>query len=414
MAVSCSAPKYASAQSDDGYYDNQPQPSVQDNQFDDQGASVDEQQDVDFNAFYDALSPYGTWENDPEYGEVWSSNDPSFVPYYTNGNWAYSDAGWAWVSDYSWGWAPFHYGRWAFRGHWIWVPGYEWAPAWVSWRTGDDYYGWAPLGPGISVGIGVGFGGYIAADRWNFCPRTYITSGHFNRYCIDRSRNITIIRNTTVINQVNVYHNTRYVAGPDRRDVERYTHTRINAMPIRNERRPGATVVHRGGIQMYRPNVRPGNGNRQQQHYNVPNQRHDFNQPGQNRPQGQQQRFSRPQQNNQPGQNQPPVNNTQQRRSIHNSDRQQNGFNRNNNNRLTVPDRTMAYSNNRQQQYRPQVQQQHISQQRQQYQPRFQQQNRQPQFNRPQSRDFSRQQSQQSRSRVNNNSGDRQRGGRRG
>lgn len=30
---------------------------------------------------------------------------------------------------------------------WVWVPGVEWAPAWVSWRVGGGYIGWAPLPP---------------------------------------------------------------------------------------------------------------------------------------------------------------------------------------------------------------------------------------------------------------------------
>ncbi|HVX51840.1 MAG TPA: DUF6600 domain-containing protein [Chitinophagaceae bacterium] len=357
LALSCSTPKYASAQSSDDYYYNQPDPSMQDNQFDDQGADVDEQQDVDFNAFYNALSPYGTWENDPEYGQVWVSNQPGFVPYYTDGNWAYSDAGWVWVSNYSWGWAPFHYGRWAFRGHWLWVPGYEWAPAWVSWRTGGDYYGWAPLAPGISIGVNIGFGGYMPADRWNFCPRAYITSGHFNQYCIDRSRNVTVIHNTTIINRVNMYHNARFVAGPDRRDVERYTRTRVTAMPIHNVRTPGTTVINRGSIQMYRPAVRPAGNLRQTvQHTDVNrpgsynNNRSNINHNNQ-QPVQQQPRY-------QPGQNRPgnvqpqrPVNqrpaNQQQpaRQAVHNTNRQQNGFQRGNTPVNIVPNRQVTFRN---------------------------------------------------------------------
>ncbi len=69
------------------------------------------------------------------------------------------------MSDYSWGWAPFHYGRWAYTGGygWGWIPGRTYSGAWVTWRTGGagyGYVGWAPLGPtwGWRNGAAVGFG----------------------------------------------------------------------------------------------------------------------------------------------------------------------------------------------------------------------------------------------------------------
>jgi hypothetical protein len=77
-----------------------------------------------------------------------------FTPYYTGGHWTLTEFGWTWVSDFSWGWAPFHYGRWiAVSGYgWCWVPGTIWGPAWVAWRAGDGYVGWAALPPrGVSV-----------------------------------------------------------------------------------------------------------------------------------------------------------------------------------------------------------------------------------------------------------------------
>jgi hypothetical protein len=113
-------------------------------------------EEVSYQSFYDQLSPYGNWINYPGYGYVWSPNaGPDFQPYATNGNWIYTNAVWTWASNYNWGWAPFHYGRWFYENGygWMWVPGNEWAPAWVSWRGGGDYYGWAPLGPGVSVNM---------------------------------------------------------------------------------------------------------------------------------------------------------------------------------------------------------------------------------------------------------------------
>jgi len=54
-----------------------------------------------------------------------------FAPYASGGHFVMSDYGWTWASDYDWGWAPFHYGRWlVVGGHgWCWLPGTVWGPA---------------------------------------------------------------------------------------------------------------------------------------------------------------------------------------------------------------------------------------------------------------------------------------------
>jgi hypothetical protein len=119
--------------------------------------------------FHTALDPYGNWAEDSSYGTVWVPSQSvvgsDFSPYVSAGHWVY-DTDYTWVSDYGWGWAPFHYGRWVWIGGrgWSWVPGRVYSGAWVSWRTGYDnwgYVGWAPLPPtwcwrgGIAVGIGV-------------------------------------------------------------------------------------------------------------------------------------------------------------------------------------------------------------------------------------------------------------------
>src|SRR5580693_6871383 len=104
---------------------------------------------VSFQVFYDQLSPYGSWISYPEYGYVWvPTGVPSgFRPYSTGGHWVYTPDGWTWVSDYSWGWAPFHYGNWFYDQNygWMWLPDYDWAPAWVTWGEYGDNYCWAPI-----------------------------------------------------------------------------------------------------------------------------------------------------------------------------------------------------------------------------------------------------------------------------
>jgi hypothetical protein len=104
--------------------------------------------------FEGSLAPYGQWLVLAPYGRVWRpvGVSPGWRPY-LHGYWAWTDDGWFWASDEPWGWATYHYGRWAFDPSlgWVWVPGYEWAPAWVVWRSGGGYVGWAPLLPGIEV-----------------------------------------------------------------------------------------------------------------------------------------------------------------------------------------------------------------------------------------------------------------------
>ena len=216
-----------------------------------------QQVNVNLSVFQNSLSPYGRWVNRGNYGQVWVSNTPGFVPYQTGGHWAYTDYGWTWVSDYDWGWAPFHYGRWAYEPGigWYWVPGYDWAPAWVAWRNNNSYYGWAPLSPGLSISVGTGYGNQIPYDRWVFAPHQYINSPYVSRYYVSRAQNVTIIRNTTVINNVNVRNNVNYVSGPRREDVERINHAKIQTYTVANSARPGRTVINNNTVNVYRPVV---------------------------------------------------------------------------------------------------------------------------------------------------------------
>ena len=52
------------------------------------------------------------------------------------------------------------------------------------------------------------------------------------------SHNVTIIRNTTIINNTTVYNNRRFVAGPNRTEVENYTGRRIKPVRIVNSSKP--------------------------------------------------------------------------------------------------------------------------------------------------------------------------------
>ena len=113
---------------------------------------------VSFGVFYSSMSPYGEWIAIDHDVYAWHPLDvgPDWRPY-TVGRWVWTDDGWYWFSDEPWGWAAYHYGRWYYDDFygWVWIPGYEWAPAWVEWRYGEDYVGWAPLSPYAVFSINV-------------------------------------------------------------------------------------------------------------------------------------------------------------------------------------------------------------------------------------------------------------------
>ncbi len=102
-------------------------------------------------AEFDApLAAHGTWVEVGSYGRCWRPGHVivGWRPYCA-GEWVWTDCGWYWASDEPWAWACYHYGSWVYDPGfgWVWVPGVEWAPAWVSWRVGGGYIGWAPLPP---------------------------------------------------------------------------------------------------------------------------------------------------------------------------------------------------------------------------------------------------------------------------
>ncbi|USQ14848.1 hypothetical protein J2N86_05980 [Legionella lytica] len=106
---------------------------------------------------YQDLESSGSWQIDDNYGNIWiPENVGSDWAPYRDGQWIWLNQwGWTWVDNQPWGFAPFHYGRWAFiDDRWAWVPGPVdvealYAPALVVFiETGNDNISWFPLGPG--------------------------------------------------------------------------------------------------------------------------------------------------------------------------------------------------------------------------------------------------------------------------
>lgn len=210
-----------------------------------------------YQTFYDELSPYGQWVNDPDYGYVWVPDaGDDFRPYYSNGYWVNTEYGNTWYSNYAWGWAPFHYGRWTYSPYygWMWIPGNVWGPAWVSWRSGGGCYGWAPLGPGISVSVAIG--GYSVPDYWwVFTPQQYILNPRFQQYTYGPRYNPRYVQQTTIINNTYVYNHNTYISGPRRNDMERAIGRNIPPVAINNTSRPERSQMRGNSLNMYRPAI---------------------------------------------------------------------------------------------------------------------------------------------------------------
>ncbi len=254
-----------SGSSDDGSYASDQRGYSQD---DDEDGYEDGQDAPDVAYFYDELEDEGTWENDPEYGQVWSPRnvDADWRPY-TRGTWANTEEhGWYWVSDEPFGWATYHYGRWHLseRRGWVWVPGTRWGPAWVAWRSNDENIGWAPLPPearwdhgqGLRVDATIYESPRFSA-YWSFVEPRYITTPRIYTYCAPRTRVTTII--TTTRPQTNyVFINRRIVnRGVSVTTIERVTRTRVTTVRVNQSDNRSYRTVRRetNVINVYRPKL---------------------------------------------------------------------------------------------------------------------------------------------------------------
>ena len=233
------------------------------------------------NIFYQQLQPYGTWMQVADYGWCWQPSvvisSPGWRPYADRGRWLYTNHGWYWQSDYAWGWAPFHYGRWVqhARSGWLWVPDNVWGPAWVVWRSSATHCGWAPLPPGavFVAGSGLHFGGARVSVSSDFgLPRHHYTFVPFNRFC-DRNPYYyalapTVVQNvysqTTVINNIQITNNVVVNDGVPASQIAALTRTEIRKVAVREAAPQESNVsrldrLERAGndLVIYRPVLNP-------------------------------------------------------------------------------------------------------------------------------------------------------------
>lgn len=153
---------------------------------------------------YEDLDQYGSWHSDPDYGNYWSPNGVAadWQPY-REGHWCWvAPWGWTWVDNEPWGFAPFHYGRWAIiGGSWGWVPGPVavapvYAPALVGFVGGGGF------GVAVSFGGGAGVGWFPLGPRDVYVPAYRVSPRYVQEINVSNTR---IINRTTVVNVYNNY-----------------------------------------------------------------------------------------------------------------------------------------------------------------------------------------------------------------
>jgi hypothetical protein len=222
-----------------------------------------------FDIFYGSLSPHGEWIYVDRDVYAWRPLQvhTGWRPY-LYGQWAWTDHGWYWVSEEPWAWAVYHYGRWYCDDYygWIWIPGYEWAPAWVEWRIGGAYVGWAPLGPyavfSLNFGIYYSHHWVTPYHYWSFVPCHAVTNYSVDRYVYRTRENVRLIGRTRGAGSVRSERGRIASRGPSRSYIEErgnihVGHTRlvdVDEITSRGAVRTG----ERETVEVFRPTIREG------------------------------------------------------------------------------------------------------------------------------------------------------------
>jgi hypothetical protein len=139
---------------------------------------------------------------------------------------------------------------------WLWVPGYNWSPAWVTWGTVDNYYAWAPLMPEVNA----------ATEYSSWRPHSFYWNVASRDHIYDRNISTVIERPETVVNVVNRItivnnftttrsNNLHYSRGPEINDVQQFTKEKITPVSFK-EVNKSEQVSHNGDVvNVYRPAV---------------------------------------------------------------------------------------------------------------------------------------------------------------
>lgn len=166
------------------------------------------------------LDKHGEWTETAKFGRVWRPHVVNNWRPFLYGEWQFVDDGWYWDSYEPFGWLVYHYGNWYYIDGtgWVWIPGYDYSPAQVSWYDFDDYIAWAPLPPA----------GYFLPEPWDIGPVFYwnvVFVRDFHSHEIDRHCLTTRVQRPKEINRI-----ARVAPSPER--IETATHNKVEKLKV--------------------------------------------------------------------------------------------------------------------------------------------------------------------------------------
>ncbi|MDD5361460.1 MAG: hypothetical protein PHN88_04965 [Ignavibacteria bacterium] len=174
--------------------------------------------------------------DDNQVVNVWRPNDVdiNWAPYDNNGYWLFTDAGWVWISNYSWGWSCYHYGRWWYYPlyGWVWIPGRTWAANWCYWREYGNYYGWYPYGPRIWWRDHHGYRHHNNHIRTNHTRWVFVNKkdfgGKITKNNVVKKKDLKeIVQNSVRVNQISLNEKGNKYIGPEVSNVSLLTGKKI-------------------------------------------------------------------------------------------------------------------------------------------------------------------------------------------
>jgi hypothetical protein len=157
--------------------------------------------------------------------------------------------------------------RWVLRPAfgWVWVPGTVWAPAWVAWRWGDGWAGWAALPPDAEwrLGIGLSLDGPLlrlgtSPEPWCFVPARDLLEPHVRHRLLPQRRSASLLASTRDATRYESAGGRPAVRGPDPEAVEEAAGRAVPRSELRDLPAPPSRIERRaagGEVGVYRPRV---------------------------------------------------------------------------------------------------------------------------------------------------------------